>query len=60
MSRGNIVKGDNGGVYTEDGAVEREKKENREKVNNVDKGVLFLKKPPPWLCLLRLLNPPLL
>ena len=59
-SRGVIIKGDSGGIYIKDGAVKREKKEKKKKVNNIDKGVLFLKKLPPRPHLLRLLNPPLL
>ena len=54
-----MVEGDGGGIYTKDRAVEREKGEKEEKVDSVDRGVLFLKKFPPWPYSLRPLNPPL-
>ena len=46
-----MVNRDSGGIYIKDGAVEREKGEKEEKVNSVDRGVLFLKKlsPRPYL-----------
>ena len=46
-----MVKEDSDGVYIKDRAVEREKKKKEEKVNNINGGVLFLKKlsPRPYL-----------
>ena len=36
-----MSKGDSGGVYIKDKVVEREKEKKKEKVNSIDKGVLF-------------------
>ena len=54
-----MVNGDSGGVYTKNRVIEREKEEKEEKINNIDRGVLFLKKFPSWPYLSQLLNPPL-
>ena len=54
-----MVDGDSGGIYIKDRVVEWEKGEKEEKVNNIDRGVLFLKKLPPQPYLSQLLNPPL-
>ena len=42
-----MINRDSGDIYTKDKAVEREKGKKEEKVNNVDRGVLFLKKLSP-------------
>ena len=41
-----MVEGDNSGIYIKNGAVGREKREKKEKVNSIDEGVLFPKKLP--------------